>query len=163
MTLKRFTVLVLAISPTAALAKNSQAETMFGLAMALVLGLVTFIALSKTDRKLNDPNDSEIIFTDQILEQANLRPAKQYTIHIYRQSGNPQQPDRIVEAEGGFDVPPAEAIKLALTTLRRAKIDHVSLLENTETTLHVQRPLHQHGGKQEGKKVRGAIIKASEV
>jgi hypothetical protein len=159
--LKAASAFCILIFPSIAHAKNTEAEMWFGLVGALVLGLITFFTLQNNEKRLADPNDKSMVMLDDLYEVSELKPARKFLLHIYRQSGNPQQPDRVVEAEDGItEVPPSEAIKTVLSTFRRAKIDHVYIVENSSGTLQFQRPLHHHGGAKEGKKVRGAVIKA---
>ena len=46
-----------------------------------------------------------------------------------------------------------EAIRAAVTTFRRARIEYAVVVKNTETEFVFQRPYHSHRGRQEGKKV----------
>ncbi|NRP28215.1 hypothetical protein XMD420_001821 [Marinobacterium sp. xm-d-420] len=148
----------LILFPCTAFASNTNAETWVALVFAVILGAITIAVSSSNQKKLDDPNDTSMLLIEDVSSASNLKPAKEFLIRIYRQSGNEHQPDRVVSAEDGSDVPPDEAIKVALQTLRRARIDSVFVVENTNDILHIRRPMHSHGGKAEGKKVGGAVV-----
>jgi hypothetical protein len=65
---------------------------------------------------------------------------------VLRQSGNLQKDDQV------FDTHEA-AIKAAISTFKRAKIEYAFITKNTNVEFFFRRPYHHHGGSSEGKKV----------
>ena len=117
--------------------------------MALVIGCL--IVAYNQDQKLKDPTDTEVVFTDQLREIAMLTGTLQYLVRIIRQSGNLQQDDKIFELA-------EQAVTSAVSTFRRAQIDHVVIVLNTQDRLVFRRSYHSGRGTKEGKKVGSVEI-----
>ncbi|EGQ7849997.1 hypothetical protein [Vibrio parahaemolyticus] len=83
---------------------------------------------------------------DQVASMAKLTSnAEEYVVRVYRQSGNMHQDDRYANSK-------AQAISLAISTLRRAKKDVVRLNVNRSDKLSLH-GMYNAKGRQEGKKV----------
>ena len=119
----------------------------------LILGLliVSWWATSESHRRLDDPNDDHTVHLDRLREILRLAPHGTYQVTILRQSGNVHS-ERVVTGAA------AEALQVALATLRRAGIDAVHVGENREIGLRVGRLYHDHRGRKEGRKVGKAHI-----
>jgi len=123
-----------------------QANTILGLIIALIMGIVTWATISKREEQLDDPDDDSVVYLDQILDMCSLQHNGKYLLRVLRQSGNLQKDDQIFDSHEA-------AIKNAITTFKRAKIDYAYISKNTETEYIFRRPYHHHGGSAEGKKV----------
>ena len=75
-------------------------------------------------QKLDDPNDTSVVYLDQIASVAKLKTASAFGLRIYRQSGYLQQDDREFSAASG-ETDPSKVIAEAIKTFRRAKINYV--------------------------------------
>jgi hypothetical protein len=102
-------------------------------------------------RRLEDPDDKSVVYLDEIVGISSLQEGGQYQVRIVRQSGNLQQEDRIFDDK-------EKAIKAAVSTFKRAKIEYVAVDANTPTEFFFRRPYHCHRGRSEGKKVAKAEI-----
>lgn len=116
------------------------------LIVAAILVIATAVAMSNQQKKLEDPNNTEVVYLDEVIKVSKLLGLGQWRLSIYRQSGNLQKNDQY------FATAP-EAIKKAVSTFKRAKIDYVVIDSNTTSELKFRRPYHSHRGKAEGKKV----------
>jgi hypothetical protein len=105
--------------------------------------------------RLRDPNDHSVVYLHQVEEIASLSCDGPFLVRTYRQSGNLHQDDRVTDC-AGF------AVKAAVTTLRRAKIDYVVVSKNTPSALTLTRPFHCHRGRAEGKKIGWIEIHAAD-
>lgn len=123
-----------------------QINTVLGLVIALIMGIVTWATISKREEQLDDPDDDSVVYLDQILEMCLLQHNGKYLLRVLRQSGNLQKDDQIFDSHEA-------AIKNAISTFKRAKIDYAFISKNTETEYFFRRPYHHHGGSAEGKKV----------
>lgn len=112
----------------------------------VIMILITFSVSSNRERKLDDPDDDSVVYLDKLEEVSSLQDNGKYLVKILRQSGNLQKDDQI------FDCP-SKAIKTAITTLKRAKIDFVLISRNTDVEYFFRRTYHHHGGSAEGKRV----------
>lgn len=116
---------------------------------SIFFGLLMMFSISKIagqSNALEDPENNEVIYPSQLLEVTLFHGSGEYVVQTYRQSGNLQQEDRV------FDNHTA-AIKAAISTFKRAKIDYVCVTKNTACELFFRRPYHDHKGRSEGKKV----------
>lgn len=102
-------------------------------------------------KKLEDPTNNEVVYLDQLYSIHSLTDANQYVLSVFRQSGNLQQDQKIFNN-------PNEAIKAAISTLRRAKIEYVIVCHNDAQQFSFKRPFHDHRGRNEGKKVGSVTI-----
>ncbi len=123
-----------------------QTNMVLGLVIALIMGIVTWATISKREEQLDDPDDDSVVYLDQILEMCSLQHNGKYLLRVLRQSGNLQKDDQIFDSHEA-------AIKNAISTFKRAKIDYAFISKNTETEYFFRRPYHHHGGSAEGKKV----------
>lgn len=96
--------------------------------------------------RLRNPRDHRVIYLDQVEHVSSLNGAGPFLIRVSRQSGNLQQGDRIADD-------PNQAVKAAVTTMKRAGISYVCVPRNSESILRMKRPYHSHRGRAEGKKV----------
>ncbi|PIQ41327.1 MAG: hypothetical protein COW58_02355 [Thalassolituus sp. CG17_big_fil_post_rev_8_21_14_2_50_53_8] len=115
--------------------------------VVILLIIITAIA---QQAKLDDPADLTVIFTHQLADLVRLAGSSPCVLAIYRQSGNlysdpVTQPDAMA------------AVKAALKTMNRAKIDSLQILTNTESRLEVRRAFKNYRGK-DGRKVGGFVI-----
>ncbi|MGX9416572.1 hypothetical protein ACWU4D_04375 [Vibrio sp. WJH972] len=125
---------------------GGQDNVVWVILIGLVLVVVSWIARSENEKKLSDPNDNTVIDLDDLTHVSTLQPNGKYLVRLLRQSGNLQKEDQIFDSHIG-------AIKAAVTTFKRAKIEFACINRNTEVEFFFQRPYHHHGGKAEGKKV----------
>jgi len=106
----------------------------------------SLIAAVIQQRKLEDPEDATVVELENLSLVCKLRQYDQYLLRTIRQSGNLQKDD--------FEYySPQEAVRAAVATFRRARIEYAVVVKNTETEFVFQRPYHSHRGRQEGKKV----------
>ncbi|HDL6072156.1 TPA: hypothetical protein PXG22_001763, partial [Mannheimia haemolytica] len=108
---------------------------------AIVIGLFLF-----QESRLRDPNNHSVIYLEQIQEMCSLDKIGSYQIDFVRQSGNEYKESILVN---DFEL----AIKTVLSTLRRAKIDSVSVISNTPNLFIIHRAFYNARGSQEGKKL----------
>lgn len=123
----------------------------------LILGMliVSWWATSESHRRLKNPDDDRTVHLDRLCQILRLAPHGTYRVTILRQSGNVHS-ERVVTGVA------AEALQVALATLRRAGIDAVHVGENSEIGLRVGRLYHDHRGSKEGRKVGKAHIELLE-
>ncbi|WP_434931020.1 hypothetical protein ACRWQM_01540 [Shewanella sp. HL-SH5] len=126
-------------------------EFVLSLIACVIMALITFIISSSRERQLDDPNDTSVVYLDKLQELSNLQDNGKYLLRIIRQSGNLQKDDQILDC-------PNKAIKAAISTLKRAKIDFVLISKNTEVEFFFRRTFHHHGGSAEGQKVGSVEI-----
>lgn len=126
-------------------------NTLVGLALMGILALVYWLSIEESHKRLDDPDDDRTLWLDQLPEKIALAPAGTYRVTVLRQSGN-------VHAERVVTGSAQDALKVALATFRRAKIDAVHVGRNTRQELSFGRMYHDHRGKAEGKKVGRAVI-----
>ncbi|QLB40791.1 hypothetical protein [Mannheimia pernigra] len=108
------------------------------------IGLLLF-----QESRLRDSNNHSVIYLEQIQEVCSIDKIGSYQIDFIRQSGNEYKESILVN---DFEL----AIKTVLSTLRRAKIDSVSVISNTPDLFIIHRAFYNARGSQEGKKL-GAI------
>lgn len=111
---------------------------------ALVIGV--FVVMLNQQQKLDDPNNTEVVYLDQLPQVCGLTEPGNFRVRIFRQSGNLQKDDQFFTSVG-------DAIKVATSTFKRAKIDYVVITTNEEANFSFRRPYHDHRGVKEGKKV----------
>ncbi|MCR9189758.1 MAG: hypothetical protein NXH96_13295 [Alteromonadaceae bacterium] len=123
------------------------------IALVVLVGLMVagFIAMLNHQQKLDDPDNTEVVYLDQLIEICAIRGLGNFRLRILRQSGNPQKDDQYFDNAD-------KAIKAAVTTFKRAKIDYVVITANEAPHFNFRRPYHHHGGKAEGKKVGSVEI-----
>ncbi len=122
-----------------------------GLVLLAGLLVASFIAILSQQQKLDDPNNTEIVYLDQLLDMCAMRGLGNFRLRILRQSGNPQKNDQYFDNAD-------KAIKAAVSTFKRAKIDYVVITANEAPHFNFRRPYHHHGGKAEGKKAGSVEI-----
>lgn len=130
---------------------QSAAELIIGLVLMGGLGLMTWAITSQAHDRLSDPTDDRTLFLDQLASKCQLAPHGSYRVTVFRQSGN-------VHAETVMTGSASEALQVALSTFRRAKINAVNVGANTRQLLRFGRMYHDHRGRAEGKKVGSATI-----
>ena len=118
----------------------------------VVFGVVVFAAIFWSQEKLDDPNNETFIYIDQIQDIWKLLPEADYDPVVWRQSGE-------IHSHSEFTMSREDALEYVLKTMRRAKIDAVSVLENTEDEFTVRRSVQNARGRQEGKRVGGFTLK----
>lgn len=119
----------------------------------LILGLllVSWWATTESHNRLDDPNDDRTLHLDQLPAKLALFAHGIYRVTIFRQSGN-------IHAEQLVTGTAQQALVVAMTTFRRAKIDAVHVGVNSATELQIGRLYHGHRGSNEDKKVGKATI-----
>ena len=141
------------LCPSSALANQNSPETIIisSLAMLVLAGFVVYYA-SKAGEAAVDPENSS--FADQDTLSAKLQRLMNvdgtYSLTVVRQSGNVE---RIVE-----NLTAAEVVKQVNQTMRKAKIDTVSISADGDS-LQLYRVMHNGRGRQEGKRIGGFHIK----
>jgi hypothetical protein len=126
-------------------------ETLIACLLIGLLVLICVIGISRAHAQLEDPNNKDVVYLNELPIVSKLNGYGCYLIRIYRQSGN-------TYAEHQTSCDAKAAINLALATFRRAKIEGICVLTNTESRLEFRRLYHDHRGRAEGKKVGGAKI-----
>ena len=122
------------------------ANTVFGILIAFVVTVISLIVSSNQQKKLEDPDDATVVELDDLQAVCMLQENGMYLLRTIRQSGNPQKDDQ------GFESA-QKAVKAAITTFKRARIEYAIIVLNTETEFVIRRPYHSHRGRQESKKV----------
>ncbi len=71
-----------------------EAETIITslLMAALVIGV--FVVMLKQEQKLDDPNNTEVVYLDQLPHVCSLARSGNFRVRIFRQSGNLQKGDQ---------------------------------------------------------------------
>lgn len=123
-----------------------EAEILIAIVVGLILIVSIIISTANKQKALEDPNDDSVVYLDGLIAKSNLQHGGEYLLRIYRQSGNLQKDDQLFDS-------PTQAIKAAVSTFKRAKIECACILKNSEVELFFRRPYHHHGGSAEGKKV----------
>jgi hypothetical protein len=123
-----------------------------GFILIAVMLLGGFIAMNHAQEQLDDPDNTSVIYLEQLPTVARRTGNALWLVSIYRQSGN-------VHSEREVNGDASEAIKTAMATFRRAKIDAVGVLENGDNRLRFGRLYHNHRGSNEGKKVGSAHMR----
>ena len=118
----------------------------FGFIVLAVLIVAGAVKIWMQERRLKDPDDKSVVYLEEVAQISVLNETGPFLVRTLRQSGNEHQADRIAATAG-------EAIKCAVSTFKRAKIDYVVVLENSASKLVFRRPFHDHRGRNEGKKV----------
>lgn len=113
--------------------------------------LVTWWAMNESRRRLDDPNDDRTLHLGQLPGKLALAPFGVFRVVIYRQSGN-------VHAETIVTGTAQDALGVAMTTFRRAKIDAVHVGVNAAAELRIGRLYRDNRGRAAGKKVAKAHI-----
>ena len=118
----------------------------------VVFGVIVFAAIFWSQEKLDDPNNETFIYIDQIQDVWKLLPEADYDPVVWRQSGE-------IHSHSEFTMSREDALDYVLKTMKRAKIESVSVLENTEDEFTVRRSVQNARGRQEGKRVGGFTLK----
>ena len=118
----------------------------------VVFGVIVFAAIFWSQEKLDDPNNETFIYIDQIQDVWKLLPEADYDPVVWRQSGE-------IHSHSEFTMSREDALDYVLKTMKRAKIESVSVLENTEDEFTVRRSVQSARGRQEGKRVGGFTLK----
>jgi hypothetical protein len=161
--MKTFIIFAISFSsPAWAKTDYSSPDQILGIILLGGFMIAAIIKVVLDKQKLDDPADSSVVYLNELVKTASLKPAPQFYLRIYRQSGYLQQDDRVFSLPAGQLVEPELVITEALKTFRRAKIDYVIVELNDETELDFRRPYHDHRGVKEGKKVGGCMISTSE-
>lgn len=119
--------------------------------LLFIVVIVGVVINANNRKKLDDPTNNEVVYLDQLYSIHSLTDTDQYVLSVFRQSGNLQQ-DQKVFSSGN------EAIKSAISTLKRAKIEYVIVSHNDAQQFSFRRPFHDHRGRNEGKKVGSVTI-----
>ena len=115
------------------------------------LVIAVFVVMVNQEQKLEDPNNTEVVYLHQLRDVYLAEGPGTFCLRIFRQSGNLQQEERVFGSIDG-------AIKAAVATFKRAKIEYVVITENSEDGFNFRRPFHDHRGQNEGKKVGSVEI-----
>ena len=117
-----------------------------------VFGVFIFAAVFRSQEKLDDPNNKTFIYIEQIQDVWKLLPEADYDPVVWRQSGE-------INSHSEFTMSREDALEYVLKTMKRAKIESVSVLENTEDEFTVRQSVQNARGRQEGKRVGGFTLK----
>ena len=118
----------------------------------IVFGVFVFAAVFRSQEKLDDPNNETFIYIYQIKDVWHLLPEVDYDPVVWRQSGE-------IHSHSEFTMSREDALDYVLKTMRRAGVDAISVLTNTEDEFTVRRSVHNARGRQEGKRVGGFTLK----
>ena len=116
-----------------------------------ILIVASFIALLAQQEKLDDPDNTEVVYLDQLSGLSQLPENGVFLLRTLRQSGNLQKDDKEFTSS-------AKAIAAGVSTFKRAKIEYAVISKNDEHSFEVRRPYWNHRGKSEGKKVGSFAI-----
>ncbi|NDW15474.1 hypothetical protein GTQ48_08070 [Alteromonas genovensis] len=130
---------------------DEQTNTIVGLIFGVIMIIVTWITISKREQQLDEPDDDSVVYLEQLTATSTLQNGGKYLLRIVRQSGNLQKDDQVFDSSDA-------AIKVAISTFKRAKIEYAVITKNTNVEFFFRRPYHHHGGKSEGKKVGSVEI-----
>lgn len=121
--------------------------------MLLLVGFAGLVALLYwiKEQRLADPNNSEFIPIGQMRSIAAIENSP-VAAELIRQSGNSYK------VLGTFQNP-SQAFDEIEKSFKRAKIESVAVLQNSPALFKAIRLHHSHGGKAEGKKLGGAVIR----
>jgi len=119
------------------------------IALAVFVAFAVGVWLYK-EAKLENPKDKKFVHLDDFGSD-HLLGNDPVEAALFRQSGN------LYRHLGFFDTPEL-ALSEVKKSFRRAKIESVSILKNTEDRLEVTRLFYNGRGRAEGKKLGGAII-----
>jgi hypothetical protein len=119
--------------------------------LLFIIVIVGVVINANNRKKLEDPTNNEVVYLDQLYSIHSLTDTDQYILSVFRQSGNLQQDQKVFRN-------PNEAIKAAVLTLKRAKIEYVIVSHNDSQQFSFRRPFHDHRGRNEGKKVGSVTI-----
>ncbi|MET1257189.1 hypothetical protein [Aliikangiella maris] len=125
---------------------NQQTNTIVGLIIAVAMAIVSWVTIYSRQRQLDDPSDDSVVYFYQLIDVCKLQPSGKYLLRVLRQRGNLQKDDQIFSSY-------ESAIKAAVSTFKRAKIECAYITKNTEVEFFFRRPYCHHGGSAEGKKV----------
>lgn len=115
------------------------------------LMLIMLFVTIEAENALKDPNNTNVVYLEQLPSLALLAGSGEWLVTIYRQSGN-------VHSATTVRGDASAALQVAMTTMRRAKIDSIGIRVNEDGHLYFNRLFHNHRGRNEGKKVGGARI-----
>ena len=124
-------------------------ETLLVSILFLVIVAVSLVAASNQQKMLKDPENTEVVYLEQVSSVARMRGRGRFLLKTYRQSGKRQKDDAVFNSA-------AEAIAAGVSSFKRSKIQYVVIRTNTSNMLYFSRPYHCHRGRQEGRKM-GAI------
>ncbi|MCP8689862.1 hypothetical protein [Marinobacterium sedimentorum] len=130
---------------------DQKTNTIIGLIIAVAMAIVTWVTITSRQRQLDDPNDDSVVYFDQLIDVCKLQSGGKYILRVLRQSGNLQKDDQVFSSY-------ESAIKSAISTFKRAKIECAYITNNTEVEFFFRRPYYHHGGSAEGKKVGSVEI-----
>jgi hypothetical protein len=118
--------------------------------LIILVILIGYVAAQSAEQALDDPNDKERVYLDQLPALSLLSGVGAFHVRIFRQSG-------YLHAQ--YDAPSASsALSQAIATFRRAKIETIRISRNAPDELHFNRLFHSHRGSAEGKKVGSVEI-----
>lgn len=121
------------------------------LVLFFVCVIIAIVTHSAGLGALEDPNNKNVVYLDQLDQVAALSGVGTWMVTIYRQSGNVHSQKRVTGHA-------AVAMSAVTSTFRRAKIGEISIKSNSVDRLEIVRLFHNHRGSNEGKKVGGALI-----
>jgi hypothetical protein len=127
------------------------ANAIGGAIVFLILAAILILAHSVKERRLSDPDDTEVILIDKVIEIAKMNAAGRYRVTTYRQSGNIHRAEEVTGSASGV-------VNYALMPLRRARIDAVVVRYNDHDGLALARLHRNHRGASEGKKIGAVAI-----
>jgi|TARA_R110002012_G_scaffold281357_2_gene470394 hypothetical protein len=107
---------------------DEQTNTILGLVLGVIMIIITWATISKRERQLDNPNDDSVVYLDQLTDTSKLQSGGEYLLRVLRQSGHLQKDDQTFSSK-------ESAIKAAVSTFRRAKIDYVFITKNTNAKL----------------------------
>lgn len=118
---------------------------------ALALWAMSRPAPGTREEKLLNNNEDNLFDIEEVAAQCRLTREGLFILRTFRQSGNPHQEDRVyTECDA--------AVRAALSTFKRAKIDLVVIMDNTNDEFSFRRAVPDFRGRSEGKKVRWVEI-----
>ena len=126
-------------------------ENGLGIAIFAIITVISLIVSWSASSSAIDPENSDYATSHNISAKlaSHIDSNALYTVYVVRQSGNYE---RGYENVRGYDV-----AGLITPTLKRAKIDAVAISQRSKY-LSVYRTMHNHRGRNEGKKIGGFRI-----
>jgi hypothetical protein len=121
--------------------------TVVGTIATAVVLFATRAKPGSREHKLVHRSDQPHIDLGDLPAHCKLRTGGNFVVRTFRQSQNLHQEDRFFSS-------PETALKAAMATFKRAKINHVAVMDSTEMEFSFQRSFPDFSGRNEGRKIR---------
>ena len=120
-------------------------SSIFLLVATTVFGLIAYGAMLYRQHQLDDPSNLSVVYSTNLIEQIIIESALLYQVKIFRQSGSEHDVLLFTDRD--------EALKRVRLCLKLAKIDAVSIDENSADFFSCSRAFYSGGSRSEGKRI----------